>query len=216
MKKIQYKSLIRRLGIISSKLVNFLFKNNDYKDILKSHSIVTINNRIRLTGYGLWLSKEQLKSFGFYLRINPADIKKQTKHGQVPFLDDSNWCKYSTDFVPHKSISEMLEQNIPWKLTSQYKHMCEQIRLGKKAYNCSSIKEVDNYEKKLRSSWDNIIKNGYQIQGYKGGIYPDDIIVSINNNFEPILTFKMSWKVKLPKFKKPTVVDLMGIDPTIE
>jgi hypothetical protein len=26
----------------------------------------------------------------------------------------------------------------------------------------------------------------------------------------------MSWKVKLPKFKKPTVVDLMGIDPTIE
>ena len=40
--------------------------------------------------------------------------------------------------------------------------------------------------------------------------------LGINNNFEPILTFKMSWKVKLPKFKKPTVVDLMGIDPTIE
>ena len=40
--------------------------------------------------------------------------------------------------------------------------------------------------------------------------------LGINNNFEPILTFKMSWKVKLPNFKKPTVVDLMGIDPTIE
>jgi hypothetical protein len=42
--------------------------------------------------------------------------------------------------------------------------------------------------------------------------------LGINQNFEPILTFKMSWKVKMPKFKKPKVTDLFDpiIDPTIE
>mgnify|MGYP003649584401 CR=1 FL=1 len=40
--------------------------------------------------------------------------------------------------------------------------------------------------------------------------------LGINNNFEPILMFKMSWKLKMPKFKKPTVIDLINIDPTIE
>tara|TARA_R100001440_G_scaffold35954_1_gene55059 strand:- start:795 stop:1451 length:657 start_codon:yes stop_codon:yes gene_type:complete len=29
--------------------------------------------------------------------------------------------------------------------------------------------------------------------------------LGINQNFEPILTFKMSWKVKMPKFKKPKI-----------
>jgi len=40
--------------------------------------------------------------------------------------------------------------------------------------------------------------------------------LGINKNFEPIFTFKMSWKVKMPKIKKPTIIDLMGVDPTIE
>jgi hypothetical protein len=42
--------------------------------------------------------------------------------------------------------------------------------------------------------------------------------LGINQNFKPILTFKMSWKVKMPKFKKPKVTDLFDptIDPTIE
>ena len=38
--------------------------------------------------------------------------------------------------------------------------------------------------------------------------------LGINSNFEPIFTFKMGWKVSMPKFKKPTITDL--IDPTIE
>ena len=29
--------------------------------------------------------------------------------------------------------------------------------------------------------------------------------LGINNNFKPVLTFKMNWKVKLPKFKKPKI-----------
>jgi len=29
--------------------------------------------------------------------------------------------------------------------------------------------------------------------------------LGINNNFEPIVTFKMSWKIKMPKFKKPKI-----------
>ena len=29
--------------------------------------------------------------------------------------------------------------------------------------------------------------------------------LGINNNFEPILTFKMSWKIKMPKLKKPKI-----------
>ena len=40
--------------------------------------------------------------------------------------------------------------------------------------------------------------------------------LGINNNFEPILTFKMSWKVKMPKLKKPKITIPLGIDPTIE
>lgn len=38
--------------------------------------------------------------------------------------------------------------------------------------------------------------------------------LGINSSFEPILTFKMGWKVSMPKLKKPTITDL--IDPTIE
>jgi len=38
--------------------------------------------------------------------------------------------------------------------------------------------------------------------------------LGINNSFEPILTFKMSWKVKFPK--KPKITIPIGIDPTIE
>ena len=40
--------------------------------------------------------------------------------------------------------------------------------------------------------------------------------LGINQNFEPILTFKMSWKVKMPKLKKPKITVPLGIDPTIE
>ena len=40
--------------------------------------------------------------------------------------------------------------------------------------------------------------------------------LGINQNFEPILTFKMSWKVKMPKLKKPKITIPLGIDPTIE
>ena len=40
--------------------------------------------------------------------------------------------------------------------------------------------------------------------------------LGINNNFEPILTFKMSWKVKMPKLRKPKITIPLGIDPTIE
>ena len=40
--------------------------------------------------------------------------------------------------------------------------------------------------------------------------------LGINNNVEPILTFKMSWKVKMPKLKKPKITIPLGIDPTIE
>ena len=40
--------------------------------------------------------------------------------------------------------------------------------------------------------------------------------LGINQNFEPILTFKMSWKVKMPKLKKPRITVPLGIDPTIE
>ena len=29
--------------------------------------------------------------------------------------------------------------------------------------------------------------------------------LGINNNFEPIIKFKMSWKIKMPKFKKPKI-----------
>ena len=38
--------------------------------------------------------------------------------------------------------------------------------------------------------------------------------LGINSSFEPILTFKMSWKVKFPK--KPKITIPIGIDPTIE
>jgi hypothetical protein len=40
--------------------------------------------------------------------------------------------------------------------------------------------------------------------------------LGINNNFEPILTFKMSWKVKMPKLKKPKITIPIDVDPTIE
>ena len=40
--------------------------------------------------------------------------------------------------------------------------------------------------------------------------------LGINQNFEPILTFKMSWKVKMPKLRKPKITIPLGIDPTIE
>ena len=40
--------------------------------------------------------------------------------------------------------------------------------------------------------------------------------LGINQNFEPILTFKMSWKVKMPKLKKPRITIPLGIDPTME
>ena len=40
--------------------------------------------------------------------------------------------------------------------------------------------------------------------------------LGINNSFEPILTFKMSWKIKMPKLKKPRITVPFGIDPTIE
>jgi hypothetical protein len=29
--------------------------------------------------------------------------------------------------------------------------------------------------------------------------------IGINNSFQPILTFKMNWKVKMPKLKKPKI-----------
>lgn len=40
--------------------------------------------------------------------------------------------------------------------------------------------------------------------------------LGINQNFRPVLTFKMNWKVKLPKLRKPKITIPLGIDPTIE
>ena len=40
--------------------------------------------------------------------------------------------------------------------------------------------------------------------------------LGINQNFEPILTFKMSWKIKMPKLRKPKITIPLGVDPTIE
>tara|TARA_R110002020_G_scaffold289469_1_gene504941 strand:+ start:701 stop:1351 length:651 start_codon:yes stop_codon:yes gene_type:complete len=40
--------------------------------------------------------------------------------------------------------------------------------------------------------------------------------LGINKNFEPIFTFKMSWKVKMPKLKAPNIKIPIGIDPIIE
>ena len=40
--------------------------------------------------------------------------------------------------------------------------------------------------------------------------------LGINQNFEPILTFKMRWIVKMPKLKKPRITVPLGIDPRIE
>lgn len=200
MKKIKFKSLIRRLGLIFSKLASNFIKYRSYKDILRAHALITLNDKIRFPGYGLWLSTENFKSYGFYIKVDPTDIKKQTKHGHVPFLDNSDWSNYSTDFVPHKSISEMLQQNIPWNKTTQYAHMCQQIQLGKKAYSCKTIEEVDNYDKVMIRSWNNIKENGYKIQGFKDGIYPDDIIVSINNNFEIFLERNGTHRLTLAKY----------------
>ena len=40
--------------------------------------------------------------------------------------------------------------------------------------------------------------------------------LGINSSFEPILTFKMGWKVSMPKFKKPKITIPIDVDPTIE
>ena len=40
--------------------------------------------------------------------------------------------------------------------------------------------------------------------------------LGINSSFEPILTFKMGWKVSMPKFKKPKITIPINVDPTIE
>ena len=40
--------------------------------------------------------------------------------------------------------------------------------------------------------------------------------LGINSSFEPIITFKMGWKVSLPKLKKPKITIPINVDPTIE
>ena len=40
--------------------------------------------------------------------------------------------------------------------------------------------------------------------------------LGINSSFEPIVTFKMGWKVSIPKFKKPKITIPINVGPTIE
>lgn len=200
MNRIKYQSIVRKIGKSTSKIANTFLKNSTYEDLIAMHSKVTLGNRINYPGYGLWLNQEQLKAKGFYIKVDPKIIKKQTKHGYVPFLDNSNWDKYSVDFIPHQSVYEMLENHLAWEETTQYKNMSNQISNGMPAYDCLSQNEVNAYGKKMVKSWDNIKKNGYQIQGFKNTFYPDDIIVSINNDFDIFLERNGTHRLTLSKY----------------
>ena len=136
----------------------------------------------KIPGSGLWLSHNNMRKFGSYIKVRTEDITWQTKHGLVPFLDKTNWAKYSNAFVPHTSINEILVEKRNWTDTTQYKTMCSQLQAGNTPYGCTSEIEVIDHYNKLLSSFRSVQLNGIRIQGYRNNhsIYPDDILVSLD------------------------------------
>ena len=87
-------------------------KNDKLFDILNNYKKITFNSLISIPGYGYWLDKNDIKSHGFYIEIDPFKVSKQTKHGEVPFIDGSNW---ETHAVPFKDIQSFMKSLIKRK-----------------------------------------------------------------------------------------------------
>jgi hypothetical protein len=136
----------------------------------------------KIPGSGLWLSREHMRKFGCYIKVRTDDIIWQAKHGEVPFLDKTNWARYSTQFVPHNSINEILVEKRAWLETTQFKTMCAQLRAGYTPYGCNSFDGISEHYHKLIENFQNVQQNGIKIQGYRtnNSIYPDDILVSLD------------------------------------
>lgn len=175
------------LGKKISYPLSILFKppeNPNLNQIYTKFSFITFGNRIRFPGYGFWLSRESIKSAGFYIDINPNLISLEAKHGEVPFIDGSNWENGTKKFEKHSVISEMLVEGKKWQHTKQFKLMISQVNSGKAAYGCRTVEEVEEYYLKMEDSWDSIKSNGYEKQGFTDplSLYPDDILVSLGRD----------------------------------
>jgi hypothetical protein len=177
-------------------------KSDQLFDLYNNFKKITLNNIISIPGYGYWLDKQNIKFHGFYIDVNPYAIKKQTKHGEVPFIDGSNWEHYAVTFKEHSAINEILGQKKEWHDTEQYKLMSKRIMKNLPTYGCLTIADVEEHYNKMLKGWDSIKKNGYQIQGFKdaNSIYPDDILVSIGSGGDIFLERNGTHRLTLAQY----------------
>ena len=171
------------------------------EELINKFSPSIFFNVCKIPGSGLWLSRDNMRKFGCYINVRTEDITWQTKHGEVPFLDKTNWAKYSTKFVPHTSINEILVEKRDWIETTQFKTMCAQLRAGHSPYGCISYDEICEHYNKLLNSFHSVQLNGIKIQGYRNdhSVYPDDILVSLDKNGRILLERNGTHRLTLAK-----------------
>lgn len=179
-------------------------KDYQLRDIFNIFNKLTLGNSISLPGFGYWLNQKNIQSHGFYLEIDPHIITEQTKHGEVPFIDGTNWEDYAVSFKKHSVIYEILDQKKNWHETEQYKLMKERVSKKLPTYGCLTLEDVNNHFSKMTKSWDSIKTNGYQIQGYtdNNSLYPDDILVSIGSNGKIFLERNGTHRLTLAQYLK--------------
>jgi hypothetical protein len=171
-------------------------------DIYNIFKKITLNNSISIPGYGYWLNNKSIKNHGFYIDVDPFAISKQTKHGEVPFIDGSNWEDHSSVFKKHSAIYEILDQKKDWHDTEQYKLMRHRVINNLPTYDCHTLEDVENHFKKMLKGWDSIKKDGYKIQGFtnKKSPYPNDILVSIGSSGEIFLERNGTHRLTLAQY----------------
>ena len=164
----------------------------------------------------IWLSKKSYKKFGFYLSVDPKDIIYQTKHGEVPFLDNSDWHTNSRHFKEHDSIKQIFIDRLEWHQTSQYKLMMDRVDKGLPTYGCKSRNDVEDHIHSLRNAWQNLKEYGYVQQGFTNqhSLYPDDILVSIDSSGVMYLERNGTHRLTMAKYLNLDSVDVYVIRTT--
>lgn len=200
-KKPKYFSFGRLISKFLSKKVAPK-KNDKLFDILNNYKKITFNNLISIPGYGYWLDKNDIKAHGFYIEIDPFKVLKQTKHGEVPFIDGSNWETHAVPFKRHSVIYEILDQKKKWQDTEQYKLMKERVKHDLPTYGCNTLEDVENHYKKMLEGWHSIKTDGYKIQGFTNNKspYPDDILVSIGSEGDIFLERNGTHRLTLAQY----------------
>jgi hypothetical protein len=193
-----------RLAVGASKLLAKVYSAScdDIKGAVRRYDSMTFGRRITPRYYGTWLSAKSIAMMSGYISIHPNDIQLQTKHGEVPFIEGGNWDECYSDFVPHASIFEMLNEKKSWHQTSQYQLMTAQVEAGKIAYGCKTKEDVELHGELMLASWKSVKKNGYVQQGYQSteSLYPNDILISIGRTGELFLERNGTHRLTVAKY----------------